>query len=308
MFYKLGDTLEEISFEDISADSLTVGMITSEELTKLGSAMGFDADTIEASQKANLKFRTGVEVRDDYTFAEMRFIDMNGADDFISVYLKRNFLLVVDILDEDKSTRESLMSAMKKRTGGAICLEKMIGYFIDGILREGYGIIENYQEELTEIEESIINGTAGKEVNHRLLNIKKLIRKCTSLIDQILDVTETLEDNDNGIFDSDKIIYLSNLSKKISRSRDELISLNGFSDHLQDAYTAMLDQKLNNTMKVFTLITTIFFPLTIIVGWYGMNFTNMPELTWKYGYVYVILLSIAEILILYLIGKKKDWF
>lgn len=308
MFYKLGDVLEEISFDAISDDELVVGLITCEELTEYGPELGFDADTIEASQKINQRFRTGVEVRDNYTFAELRFIDNSGADDFISVFLKKNFLLVVDIFDEDGSTRESLLTAMKKRTGGIVCLEKMIGYFIENLLKDGNIVNERFQNELTGIEESVIKGTAGSDINERLLTIKKRIRKYSNSFSQILDITETLEDNDNRIFDPDKIIYISNLSKKISRSREDIISLNSFSDHLQDAYAAMLDQKLNNTMKVFTLITTIFFPLTIIVGWYGMNFKYMPELNWKYGYVYVIILSIAEILILYLIGKKKKWF
>ena len=53
----------------------------------------------------------------------------------------------------------------------------------------------------------------------------------------------------------------------------------------------MLDMKMNRNMNYLTVIGTIFFPLTIIVGWYGMNFISMPEFTWKYGYVYVILLS-----------------
>lgn len=55
-------------------------------------------------------------------------------------------------------------------------------------------------------------------------------------------------------------------------------------------------------------VTTIFFPLTIIVGWYGMNFRYMPELSWRYGYLYVGLLSVLVIIILIIIGKKKKWF
>jgi magnesium transporter len=61
-------------------------------------------------------------------------------------------------------------------------------------------------------------------------------------------------------------------------------------------------------MKFFTLVTTIFFPLTVIVGWYGMNFNSMPELKWKYGYIYVITLSIFVVAILIALFKKKRWF
>ena len=59
-------------------------------------------------------------------------------------------------------------------------------------------------------------------------------------------------------------------------------------------------------MKVFTVITSIFFPLTLIVGWYGMNFTSMPEFAWKYGYVYVIVLSVAVVAALLIVGKRKN--
>jgi magnesium transporter len=60
-------------------------------------------------------------------------------------------------------------------------------------------------------------------------------------------------------------------------------------------------------MKLFTVVTTIFLPLTLIVGWYGMNFTTMPELGWSFGYVYVILLSIIVAIICYIFFKKKKF-
>ena len=101
--------------------------------------------------------------------------------------------------------------------------------------------------------------------------------------------------------------YLSNFTDKVKRLREDIDMLRDSVNHLQDAYSSYLDLKLNHTMQVFTLITTIFFPLTLIVGWYGMNFKNMPELSWKYGYLFVILLSVAVVAILTFIFKKKKW-
>jgi magnesium transporter len=60
-------------------------------------------------------------------------------------------------------------------------------------------------------------------------------------------------------------------------------------------------------MKVFTVITAVFLPLTLIVGWYGMNFT-MPEYGWSHGYLYVIALSIVVCGICWLLFKRKKWF
>ena len=61
-------------------------------------------------------------------------------------------------------------------------------------------------------------------------------------------------------------------------------------------------------MKVFTVITTVFLPLTLIAGWYGMNFAAIPELEWRYGYLYVILLSVFVCSLCILFFKHKKWF
>ena len=92
------------------------------------------------------------------------------------------------------------------------------------------------------------------------------------------------------------------------RLREETSALKSTVEHLQDAYSSYLDARMNDTMKTLTVLTSIFFPLTIIVGWYGMNFQTMPEFPWKYGYLYVILLSVVTVSVLWIIGKRKKWF
>ena len=61
-------------------------------------------------------------------------------------------------------------------------------------------------------------------------------------------------------------------------------------------------------MKILTIVTTVFLPLSLVVGWYGMNFINMPELTWKYGYPAIIVISVLIVaLCLWIMKKKKFW-
>ena len=69
-----------------------------------------------------------------------------------------------------------------------------------------------------------------------------------------------------------------------------------------------MDLKQNDTMRILTVVTTIFLPLTLVAGWYGMNFSNMPELSWKYGYPAVIVISLVIVMIcLWTMKKKKFW-
>ena len=161
---------------------------------------------------------------------------------------------------------------------------------------------------MTEMEEAVVTDSAGDEFGSELINLKKKLLHLQTYYEQILDVALTLEENENEIFSSSNLFYFSNLSKKVERLKNDVTSLNNALDHLQDAYSAFLDVRMNRTMKVLTVLTTLFFPLTIIVGWYGMNFQSMPEFTWRYGYVYVIALSIAVVVVLCMLAKKHKWF
>lgn len=308
MFYEFENGLTEIEYKNINPNNLTVGCISSEELITYGRELGFDEETIEASQKANLLFRTGVDVHEEYTFAEIRIVNRDGHEDFISIYVKKNFLLIVDIIDEDNSTIDSFMKALRRYPVSRVNEERLIYCFIESLLAEGTMISEEIRNNLTEMEESIVNGKALEKLNVKLLELKKKILKYYNFYGQIQDIVETLEENDNEILDDDNLIYISNLSNKVTRRSEDMNSLNNIADHIQDAYATYLDQRMNSTMKIFTIITTIFFPLTIIVGWYGMNFTNMPELSWKYGYLYVTALSVIVVVLLIIIGKRKKWF
>jgi len=93
----------------------------------------------------------------------------------------------------------------------------------------------------------------------------------------------------------DKVVRLSNNTQLL---RDSLVQV-------REAYMAALDYSANRIMKVFTVVTTIFLPLTLIVGWYGMNFKFMPELAWRYGYAGVALLSVVVVIGGLLFFKKK---
>ena len=77
---------------------------------------------------------------------------------------------------------------------------------------------------------------------------------------------------------------------------------------IREALDAALSYEQNRIMKVFTTVTTVFMPLTLITGWYGMNFEGMPELHWQYGYVFVGVISILVILVCIWFFRKKKLF
>ena len=84
-------------------------------------------------------------------------------------------------------------------------------------------------------------------------------------------------------------------------------SLLDYTSQIRDSYESRLDVKQNRIMTVLTVVTTIFMPLTLIVGWYGMNFKYMPELESRWAYPIVIGVSVLIVVLSLIFFKKKKW-
>ncbi|MBQ6065602.1 MAG: hypothetical protein IJK89_02155 [Clostridia bacterium] len=311
MFYELTDQMKEIDGAALREDALTVGFVNREEAAAALGRFGLAEENAAMLQTANKRFRSGVQVYDDYTFTELRVTDYAHTeedDDCLALFIKKNLFVVIDVGDHDASTRRKFMDAVRRCAFKTPTLEKVIYGFLDSLIADGTGHLEDAALRMAELEEAVFSGNAGKDFNSTLLKMKKRLIKMHNFYEQLLDISTALDEDENSLFDAEYLRYLANFSQKVIRLREDIDSLSSTLSHVQDAYSAYLDLQLNRSMKVFTVMTSIFFPLTIIAGWYGMNFVNMPELHWRFGYVYVIVLSIAVSAFLIWLGKKKKWY
>lgn len=310
MFYRIDGIIKEIKAEEIDDSYITAGYVSSRELEEIGEKLGFNRSSIEACQQANQNFRSGVEVYDNYTFTELKIIDPNNFDesDCVALFIKKNLVIVVDVADSDGSTKNKFFNSVNRHSLKTVTLEKILYSFIDSLVLGNSKYIEDTGNEITLLEEDVLKEKTGDDFNLNLLHLKKELLTMHNYYEQLLDIIDAVEENENDIFESDDLRYISNLHNKITRLREDVDSLSSVVVHLQEAYSASLDLNLNHTMKFFTVITSIFFPLTLIAGWYGMNFDSMPEFHWKYGYLFVIILSVCVVAVLAGLGKKKKWF
>ena len=113
--------------------------------------------------------------------------------------------------------------------------------------------------------------------------------------------------NDNELISEKTVKRMTILGKRTDRYLSAVRALQETVTQMREAYQSQLSIKQNELMKFFTIVTAIFLPLTLIVGWYGMNFVGMPEFHWKYGYPAVIAVSAAIIVLLIWYFKKKKW-
>ena len=308
MFYQIFETVRSIEPKQIDPHRLTVGYLTADRLREVQARFAFSDETVAACGRADPQFRSGVEVYEDYTFTQLRIAGKDTADDCVALYIGRNYMLVVDVEDHDGSTRETFLSTVRRCIPSKLTTEKLLCAFLDALLNGDVQYLENLRADLSHMEETVLRGKADPGFTLSVLDLKKRCLKLHNFYNQLLDITETAAENDNEILDGEELMHVSNLMKKVQRLREDVDGLNSALEHLQDAYSAALDLQLNHTMKFLTVLSTIFFPLTIIVGWYGMNFQSMPEFGWRFGYVYVILLSVIVVVIQAVFARRRKWF
>ena len=289
---------------------LTAAYLSKEELLECRDRLGFDESSVRACQEASGSFRTGVEVYPSYTFFELHVFDLSdpSRDDYIALFLRGNLMAVVNVQDEDGSSKTVFERAIRRFSTPSMNLEKLVFAFFTELMGKDMKHIEALRGEISEMEEAAIGDTPSEDFNREMLNRKKQISRMNNLYEQYLDFLEELETNENDIFASDTLLHISNLTNRVTRLKGDVDSMARDLEHITDAYFAHMDLKANKNMNYLTVLTSIFFPLTILVGWYGMNFQSMPEFGWKWGYLYFILLAAGVLCLMIFIAHRKGWF
>ena len=130
-----------------------------------------------------------------------------------------------------------------------------------------------------------------------LLNFKRYYQQLELIFDELLA-------NENDLLSDSGVRYCGIIQRRIDHLLNDAVNLRDYIAMVLDSYQSQLDYRQNNLMKVFTVVTAIFLPLTLLAGWYGMNFVHMPELSWRFGYPAVCLLSAAIVLFCIWFFKK----
>ena len=186
-------------------------------------------------------------------------------------------------------------------------LERFIYDFLEMIINLDRDRLESYDSELGKIENLIEREDAELDSVERANEIRGDLRILRVHYEQLLDFTQELEENENNFFKPDNLRYFRLFSNRIERFRDTAKAVEDHAVQIRDIYKAHPDIKQNRIMTVLTVVTTIFMPLTLIVGWYGMNFRYMPELDSVWGYPVIIAVSLLVLIGSLLYFKKKKW-
>ena len=302
MFFAIEETLREADRKDLKGKQFVAVMSFEEwKNSKDSFEMGMDIEP-DLSEI----FLTKAEVNYDSltgTFAIPDRKNPSGDD------LKFAFVLDekgVIFIDDGDTALDIIRGVQRTKKWKMPSLERFLYDFLDQIVKDDLRLMENYENELDSMEQKIIDGDESLP-SGRLNDIRSDIRYLRIHYEQLMDLAAEFEENENGFFKFENLRYFRLFINRAERLHEESMSLRDYTMQLRDLYKAHLDIKQNRIMTVLTVVTTIFMPLTPIVGWYGMNFRYMPELNYEWSYPVVIVLSILIVVISLIFFKKKKW-
>ncbi|MEM4267264.1 MAG: magnesium/cobalt transporter CorA [Candidatus Woesearchaeota archaeon] len=284
------------------------GLYDVDALAKLGKSMGLHQLIVE--DILNTDQRPKVEIFENYIYIVLKALEFNQNDqvssDQISIILGKNF--VVSVVEQKTNLFDPLLQRLRNplsrvRKSGADYLAYSI---IDSIVDYYFVVLEKCEERIEALEEELTNNPTQKTMQ-TINNIKHLMIFLRKSIWPIRELLSSLQRSDSRILKESTQIYIRDVYDHIIQIIDAIESYRDILGGMLEVYLSIISNRLNEIMKVLTIIATIFIPLTFIVGIYGMNFEYMPELKWKAGYPLIMLFMAIVAFLMLRYFRKKKW-
>lgn len=260
----------------------------------------------------NTTQRPKMEDLEDYLFIVVRMLDFDEkageiSSEQISLILGSNYLISF------QESRASLFDPIRERIrAGKGRIRKSgpdyLAYtLLDSVVDNYFVLLEQLGEKLEFLEEQLVTAPTPDtlQVVHKLKTYMIFMRKS---VWPLREVINRLLDGESTLIKSSTVPYLRDVYDHTIHAIDTMETSRDIISGMLDIYLSSISYRLNEVMKVLTIIATLFIPLTFVVGWYGMNFKNMPELEWRYGYPMVIVVASCMAIGMLIYFKRKRWW
>lgn len=263
-------------------------------------------DILDISQRPKM------EDFEDYLFIELNMLLWDEEhsqlkSEQISLILGENYVITFqerekDVFDPVRKRLREGKSRLSKQ--GADYLAYSL---IDAIVDHYFLVLENLGEKIEFLEEELITDPSPETLQsiHELKREFIFLRKS---VWPLREVISALERGETTLFQKTTFIYLRDIYDHTIQIMDAVETFRDMVSGMLDIYLSSVSNRMNEIMKVLTIIATVFIPLSFIVGLYGMNFKYMPELEWKWGYFMVWGVILAVVIGMLAYFRRKKWF
>jgi magnesium transporter len=243
-----------------------------------------------------------------FSFQYLHGPDSTKASERIIVSLRENDIV---FLCRAAKTREALITMTEEGLGPepadtAIANpDKVLQLFMSEMIREDFEYIEALEDRITATENKLILD-GDEHARTKIIEYRKELRRLKKYVESLDRILQGLYENENHLMADEMQVHFKLLTRKMDRVLTEVQNLHDYVSQLREAYQAQIDIEQNNLMKVFTIVATIFMPLTLLVGWYGMNL-KMPEFQSNIAYPIVAAVSVLVFVGGIVYFRKKKW-
>lgn len=255
--------------------------------------------------------RPKIDLYDNYIYIVIKMLNYNPKNDNfeseqLSLVFGRNFVL--SFQEEAGDSFDPVRERLRKSTRIREMKSDYLAYaLVDVTVDNYYLVLERVGEWIEEMETEIIRRPNVR----RTFEINELKRDLSFLRKNIWPVRELINSllrHEEGIVSKETAMFFKDVYDHTVQVIDNLETYRDGIANLMDLYLSNISYKMNEVMKILTIIATIFIPLTFITSLYGMNFKHMPELEWKYGYFFVLAIIVIIGAGMMYFFKKKKWF
>jgi magnesium transporter len=229
-----------------------------------------------------------------------RQVDVFYGKNFIVFLLGEEIEVIQKMEQEILSKSEILFKATENPP------TKILYMLFDNIVLKSLGIVKDLERKIEAQEEKVLK-MGNKGMVNELIILRRQVFRLKRIVGPLVYIDDMLVLNEVNIIDQRMLKYFNSVEIKFSQLNQDVSNLYQSLTNLREAYEAETSNQLNEIMKLFTIISTIFLPLNLITGIYGMNFVHIPGLSYSYGFF--LLLAFMAILsgILLMLFKKNKW-
>lgn len=303
---KIGSLTEE---KDSKVEWINlVGLSDVNFIGKLGKA--FHLNPLVLEDAVHTDQRPKIDEYESYIFGvfKMMYLDKEQhlVVEHMAMALFEKQVLVFQELKED--VFETVRQRIRTKSGHVRSRGADYLFFalLDAIIDHYFVILEHVNERIDVLEEEVYTNpvpeTARKiqELKKEILRIRRYMSPVRELVGRLIDTEHPLISKGTKLFLKDAMDHCLEINESLHICRELVMSL-------MDMYMSNVSNKMNEVMKVLTIMASIFIPLTFIAGIYGMNFEYMPELQWQFGYFVALGLMLSILVIMLLYFKRKRW-
>ncbi len=271
---------------------------------------GFGLNSLLLEDVVNPHQRPKIDDYGDYIFGVFKMLyldkDNNLVIEHVALVLFEKCVILFQELNED--VFGSVRDRLRQKSGRIRSRKADYLFFalLDAIIDNYFLVLENLNSKIESLEEKVYSDPSSY-VAQDIQQLKKEVLKIRRCVSPVRELVNRLIETENPLISKDTKLFLRDVLDHCIEINESLQVYREMSMSLMEMYMSNMSNKMNEVMKVLTIMASIFIPLTFIVGVYGMNFENMPELQSRYGYFVVWVVMVMLFLGMLIYFKRKKW-